>query len=135
MRKNFGLLDLRGLAAFRVLLAFETLAVLVYNIFLNGPNWLIYLSIFSAITVLFGYRTPYSTAALWLLLCVVVNSLSLAAEPFVRLLLVMLFWAQLLPIGAHYSLDYSMDRSPLNTTNLTSVASSAGHDAGSDGRG
>jgi len=65
-----------------------------------------------AFGLLIGYRTRLVTIISWVLLISLQNRNPLILQGGDQLLRVLMFWAMFLPLGARYSIDASLDRSP-----------------------
>lgn len=116
-------LDLRALAAYRILLAAAVISYLIGLVREYGWSLMIALGLAATILMMFGLRTRLCVAATWLATMVAIANagLLLAIEP--RVILALLFLSLFLPLGARYSLDSSIDLEPPGSCVYFSAAS------------
>ena len=123
-RHSFAI-DLRALAAFRVLLG-VTLTGYFSGIDTEAnSNGLIWIGVISSVMVCLGYRTRAAVMALWLVLLTTIWMTDTLPNTMTRIMLALLFLSIFLPLGARYSLDISVDPKPHPDNSFLSLASIA----------
>ncbi len=75
--------------------------------------------------VCLGYRTRAAVIALWLVLLTTIWMTDTLPNAMTRIMLALLFLSIFLPLGARYSLDFSLDPNPLPDNSFFSLASIA----------
>ncbi|WP_346907878.1 HTTM domain-containing protein [uncultured Roseibium sp.] len=87
----------------------------------NGPAFfqglLFVIAALAAIGLILGWRTRLMTALSWVLLLSVQNRNIFILSGEDNLALLLMFWAMFLPLGARYSLDRALSRTPDYTDN------------------
>ena len=116
-------LDLRALAAYRILLAAAVVCYLLRLVNEYGWSLMIAFGLATSMLMMFGLRTRLLVASTWLATTgAIANAgLLLAIEP--RVIMALLFLSLFLPLGARYSLDSSMDLEPQKSNIFFSAAS------------
>ena len=104
--------DLRALALFRITLGLALLghiSNLADRLPSNAPLWV---GVFAAILLCLGYRTRLMTALSWSVLMVIVGMVAKVPDEGTRLMMVLLYLAIFLPLGAAFSVDSAVDPEP-----------------------
>jgi predicted DCC family thiol-disulfide oxidoreductase YuxK len=70
-----------------------------------------------ALMMIAGWRTRFATAASWFLLLSLQNRNTVILSGEDNLIMVLMFWAMFLPLGARYSVDAALDKSSAKTPN------------------
>lgn len=78
-----------------------------------------------ALMLLLGWHTRLAAFGSWLLLLSLHNRMPLLLQGGDNLLLLLLLWAQFLPMGARWSVDAALARQPMADNRYVSVASAA----------
>lgn len=83
--------------------------------YISGSPWfalgLLTLTIASALAMLFGWHTRVATVVTWALQLSLANRVTGLNSAADTQMVVMLFWAMFLPLGAHFSVDSALARS------------------------
>jgi len=82
--------------------------------YINGSDWFVHLlfiiTVLASLALLMGYYTRIAIVVCWIMIA----SLNTRAAPFYfyadKLLVVLLFWAMFLPLGAYFSIDRALSR-------------------------
>lgn len=102
-------LDLRALAAFRILLAGTAIVHFLDLAPEGGPFWFSVFGLLAAIAMALGYCTRVAMISTWMLLLVSTAEAGTVQAVPVRITSALLFLGQLIPLGACYSVDSSLE--------------------------
>lgn len=81
------------------------------------------IALISCFTFIIGYKSRISTVLLWIIVVSLHNRNPIVNSGADDLLRLMLFWSMFLPLGARYSVDVALVKTPLKRLEYTSPAS------------